>query len=52
MFMFLPFLIALGVALGAMTGKDKVSYVLWGILFIVTVLSFIHHVSDPLNLSF
>ncbi|WP_220273309.1 DUF5993 family protein [Pantoea ananatis] len=52
MFMFLPFLIALAVVLVAITGKDKTSYILWAALLIVTVLSFIHHVTDPLSLSF
>ncbi len=52
MFMFLPFLIALAVVLAAITGKDKTSYILWTALLIVTVLSFIHHVTDPLSLSF
>lgn len=51
MFMFLPFLIALAVVLAAITGKDKTSYILWAALLIVTVLSFIHHVTDPLSLS-
>lgn len=52
MFMFLPFLIALAVVLAAITGKDKTSYILWAALLIVTVLSFIHHVTYPLSLSF
>lgn len=52
MFMFLPFLIALCVAIAAATGKEKTGYILWAALFIVTVLSFTHHVTDPLNLSF
>lgn len=52
MFMFLPFLIALSVAMGAINGKDKVSYILWGVLLIVTVLSFVHHVIRSLTLSF
>ncbi|ECC1659795.1 hypothetical protein AH332_05875 [Salmonella enterica subsp. salamae] len=52
MFMFLPFLIALSVAMGAINGKDKVSYLLWGVLLIVTVLSFVHHVTRSLALSF
>lgn len=52
MFMFLPFLIALSVAMGAMNGKDKVSYILWGVLLIITVLSFVHHVTRLLTLSF
>ncbi|SUE60017.1 membrane protein [Salmonella enterica] len=29
MFMFLPFLLALSVAMGAINRKDKVSYILW-----------------------
>lgn len=52
MFMFLPFLIALAVVLAAITRKDKTSYILWAALLIVTVLSFIHHVTAPLSLSF
>jgi hypothetical protein len=52
MFMFLPFLVALCVALGTITGNNKVSYILWFILLVITILSFIHHVTDPLNLSF
>jgi VIT1/CCC1 family predicted Fe2+/Mn2+ transporter len=52
MFMFLPFLIALYVFLGTVIGKDKVSYILWGVLLFTTALSFVYHVTDPLNLSF
>lgn len=52
MFMFMPFLLALSVAMGAINGKDKVSYILWGVLLIVTILSFIHHVTNSLTLSF
>lgn len=52
MFMFLPFFIALCVVLAAITGKDKTSYILWAALFIVTILSYVHHVTDPLSLSF
>lgn len=52
MYMFLPFLVALSVALVAITGNKKVSYTLWGVLLIVTILSFIHHVTAPLNLAF
>ncbi|EAN4946069.1 hypothetical protein BVD23_09970 [Salmonella enterica] len=52
MFMFLPFLIALSVAMEAINGKDKVSYILWGVLLLVTVLSFVHHVTHSLTLSF
>lgn len=39
MFMFLPFLLALSVAMGAINRKDKVSYILWAVysssLFII-----------------
>ncbi len=31
MFMFLPFLLALSVAMGAINRKDKVSYILWAV---------------------
>ncbi|HCC0887921.1 TPA: hypothetical protein M4K80_004672 [Salmonella enterica] len=50
--MFLPFLIALGAAFGAITGKDNVSYILWGALTIVTVVSFMQHLTNLLTLSF
>lgn len=40
MFMFLPFLLALSVAMGAINRKDKVSYILWAVLLIVTILSY------------
>ncbi|KSB87240.1 hypothetical protein LFZ31_01095 [Salmonella enterica subsp. enterica serovar Newport str. S09097] len=43
--MFLPFLLALSVAMGAINRKDKVSYILWAVLLIVTILSFIHHMT-------
>lgn len=32
MFMFLPFLLALSLAMGAINRKDKVSYILWAVL--------------------
>ncbi|KSB85411.1 hypothetical protein LFZ32_03720 [Salmonella enterica subsp. enterica serovar Newport str. L0167] len=50
--MFLPFLLALSVAMGAINRKDKVSYILWAVLLIVTILSFIHHMTNSLTLSF
>nr|WP_241825904.1 DUF5993 family protein [Izhakiella australiensis] len=50
--MFLPFLIALTTALSALLGKKRVSYFLWWVLLVVTILSFIHHSTDSLNLSF
>lgn len=52
MFMFLPFLLTLSVAMGAINRKDKVSYILWAVLLIVTILSFIHHMTNSLTLSF
>ncbi|EFZ9893619.1 hypothetical protein H4K89_004313 [Salmonella enterica] len=48
----MPFLLALSVAMGAINRKDKVSYILWGVLLIVTILSFIHHMTNSLALSF
>lgn len=52
MFMFLPFLIALGTALSAMAGKKKTSYVLWGVLLVITLINFKYHATSVLNLSF
>lgn len=52
MFMFLPFLVALVTTLTAVSGNKKVSYVLWLALVVITLLSFKHHATDPLNLSF
>ncbi|WP_394063834.1 DUF5993 family protein [Alcaligenes sp. WGS1538] len=52
MYMFLPFLLALGTAISVLAGKKKLSYALWAALVLVTVLSFKHHVTDPLSLSF
>ncbi|MEH4929655.1 DUF5993 family protein [Enterobacter cloacae] len=50
--MFLPFFIALGVSFAVIAGKVKTSYMLWAGLLIITFLSFLHHVTEPLNLSF
>ncbi|WP_411899790.1 DUF5993 family protein [Salmonella enterica] len=50
MFMLLPFLLALGVVMGAINRKDKVSYILWAVLIIVTILSFIHHMTNSMTL--
>ncbi len=52
MYMFLPFLLALGATLGVLVGKKKLSYAMWATLVLITLLSFKHHVSDPLALSF
>ncbi len=52
MYMFLPFLLALGMVLSVVAGKPKLSYVMWMALVLVAVLSFQYHVSDPLALSF
>lgn len=41
MFMFLPFLLALSVAMGAINRKDKVSYILWAVL----LMSLFYHSS-------
>ncbi|MFT4274699.1 MAG: DUF5993 family protein [Pantoea sp.] len=52
MFMFLPFLIALCAAISTVTGKNKITYILWLCLLAVTLLSFQHHATDALALSF
>ena len=52
MYMFLPFLIAFGVVIATILSKGKSSILLWGLLVVVTILSFAHHVTDPLSLSF
>ncbi|PRY96865.1 hypothetical protein BCM14_2622 [Jezberella montanilacus] len=52
MYMFLPFLLALGTSLCAMTGKKTPAYTLWLVLLVVTLLWFKHHATDALTLSF
>ncbi|MEK9499170.1 DUF5993 family protein [Photorhabdus sp. P32] len=52
MYMFLPFLLALFAAITTLYGKYKTSYTLWGLLLVTTVVWFIHHATDSLNLSF
>nr|WP_226020125.1 DUF5993 family protein [Serratia symbiotica] len=52
MFMFLPFLIAFGTVLCIVWGKKKLSYTFWSILLVVVILTFEHHATDVLNLSF
>ncbi|WP_375626364.1 MULTISPECIES: DUF5993 family protein [unclassified Bartonella] len=50
--MFFPFLIALGTAITTMYGKKNISYALWAVLFVVILLTFNHHATSTLNLSF
>ncbi|EOV8482085.1 TPA: DUF5993 family protein [Klebsiella aerogenes] len=50
--MFLPFLMALIVMVGVIFNKARLSYICYFLLFVVAILSFVHHVSDPLNLLF
>ncbi|GAA5108639.1 DUF5993 family protein [Bartonella jaculi] len=50
--MFVPFLIALGTAVTAVCGKKNISYALWVILLLVILLTFNHHATSSLNLSF
>ncbi|WP_375625366.1 DUF5993 family protein [Bartonella sp. MU37NMGALS] len=50
--MFFPFLIALGTAITTMCGKKNISYALWVVLFVVILLTFNHHATSTLNLSF
>ncbi len=52
MYMFLPFLLALITCISILMNKRTASYLLWSLLLVVTLLSFIHHVTDPLTLSF
>lgn len=52
MYMFLPFLIALGTALIAMWGRKRPSYVFWVVLLLVTLATFKHHATDHLTLMF
>lgn len=52
MYMFLPFLIALGTLLSTIAGKKKLTYLLWLILLVITLFWFKHHATDPLTLSF
>lgn len=52
MYMFLPFLLALITGISILLNKRTASYLLWSLLLIVTLLSFMHHVTDPLTLSF
>ncbi|UNE55583.1 DUF5993 family protein [Bartonella machadoae] len=50
--MFVPFLIALGAAVTTVCGKNNISYALWAILLVVILLTFNHHATSTLNLSF
>lgn len=50
--MFLPFLLALFVALGILWGRQKTALVCWLLLIAVTVAWLKYHATDPLNLSF
>ncbi|WP_336276978.1 DUF5993 family protein [Bartonella sp. CB178] len=50
--MFIPFLIALCTAVTAACGKKNTSYALWVVLLIVILLTFNHHATSVLNLSF
>ncbi len=52
MYMFLPFLIALLSAMALFFGKRRVGYYLWGLLWIVSLVWFNYHATDPLTLSF
>jgi hypothetical protein len=52
MYMYLPFLIALGTFISTIYGKKKLTYTLWFILLSITLLWFKHHATDPIMLSF
>ncbi|PIT69132.1 DUF5993 family protein [Bartonella tribocorum] len=50
--MFFPFLIALGTAITTVYGKKNMSYILWAVLLVVILMTFNHHATSTLNLSF
>jgi steroid 5-alpha reductase family enzyme len=50
--MYLPFLLAFLVALAILTGKEKLATWAWPILIVVLMVTFVHHVTKPLQLSF
>ncbi|WP_336278501.1 DUF5993 family protein [Bartonella sp. CB175] len=50
--MFVPFLIALGTAITTIYGRRNISYALWVSLLVVILLTFNHHATSVLNLSF
>lgn len=51
MHMFIPLFVAMCVLVASFLRFKMLSYILWIVLFIVTMLVFIHHMSDPLNIS-
>jgi hypothetical protein len=50
--MYLPFLGAFGVALMALSGKEKYAFWAWSILLLIVITTFLHHVTKSLPLSF
>lgn len=52
MYMFLPFLLALGSCVCASRSRAGLGYLFWGATAVVTVAWFFHHATDSLNLSF
>lgn len=52
MYMFLPFLIAFFAAIAITMNKRKLGIFLWFLLFIVTIIWFDYHATEPLNLTF
>ncbi|WP_248749188.1 DUF5993 family protein [Pseudomonas sp. MWU15-20650] len=50
--LFTPFFIALGAALAAMFGREKLSYSLFVVLVIVMLVLFVHNATDVMNASF
>lgn len=49
--MFVPFFVATCIIIAAFMQYRIVSYVLWGTLFIITLVMLIHHMTDSLNIS-
>lgn len=51
MHMFIPLFVATCVLFAAFLRFKMLSYVLWIVLFVVTVIVLIHHMTDSLNIS-
>jgi len=50
--MYLPFLCAFGVALLALSGKEKYALWAWSLLLLIVLATFLHHVTKSLPLTF
>jgi len=52
MFMFLPFLVVLVSAVGALAGHRAAAYFFWLATLFITLGWFAHHATSPLKISF